>query len=451
MARASITKRGPFRFLRTGATFARVFAGYKAITLAQRFRGEAWAEERRLRHHRRSAERLYRTAIALEGVLIKAGQFMGARSDILPEAYVDVLSRLHDAVPPDPFAVIRPVVERELGRPLEAAFAAFEPQPIAAASLAQVHRARLHDGRQVAVKVQYPDIDRIVESDLTNLAFFIGVLNRIDRSFDYAFLVDELRANVPKELDFVNEGRNAERMAAAFADDPTCIVPAIHWDLTTRRVLTMEFLDGIKITDVAGLRAAGIDPQEVARLLVEAYAKQIVGDSFFHADPHPGNLFVRPGPQLVFLDFGLAKELSPEFSRLFAVLAKAIFDADDDTMARAFRALGLRTKSDDHDGYVALGNAYGADLIRGAAQTGYIDVNMLEGSYQQAVRLVRQNPVTAFPPEMLMIGRVFGLLSGISKHLDARTDLREVFRPFFEDLEPLGAPDRSPREATREA
>ncbi|MGB2695301.1 MAG: ABC1 kinase family protein [Dehalococcoidia bacterium] len=436
-SRSSIIKRGPFRFLRTGTTFARVFAGYKAITLAQRFRGEAWVEERRLRHHHRSAERLYRTAISLEGVLIKAGQFLGARADILPEAYVEVLSRLHDAVPADPFSIVKPAIERELGRPLEVAFAEFEPRPIAAASLAQVHRARLHDGREVAVKVQYPGIERIVQSDLTNLAFFIGMLNRFDRSFDYAFLVDELRENVPKELDFVNEGHNAERMARAFADDDSLIVPAIHWELTTRRVLTMEFEEGIKITDVERLRAAGIDGREVAQLLTASYAQQIVQHSFFHADPHPGNLLVRPGPQIVFLDFGLAKELSPEFSRLFAVLAKAIFDSDDDTMGEAFRSLGLRTKGDDHEGYVALGNAYGGDLIRGAATTGYIDIEMVEGSYQDAVKLVRKNPVVAFPPEMLMIGRVFGLLSGISKHLDAQTNMREVFRPFFEDLEPL--------------
>ena len=116
-----------------------------------------------------------------------------------------------------------------------------------------------------------------------------------------------------------------------------------------------------------------------------------------------------------------------------AALAKSIFDSDDQTMAQSLRGLGLRTKSDEHDGYVALGNAYGGDLIRGAAGTGYIDMEMLEGSYQDAVRLIRENPVVAFPPEMLMIGRVFGLLSGLSKQLDARTDLREVFRPFFED------------------
>ena len=413
---------------------ARVFLGYKAITLRERFRGHDWAEAKRHRHHAWSAQRIYDTALVLEGLLIKTGQFLGARPDVLPEEYVAVLSHLHDEVPPDPFPVIREVIEAELGRALDDIFAEFEEEPIAAASLAQVHRARLQDGRVAAVKVQYPAIRHIVQIDLANLRFFIGVLNRIDKSIDYTFVAEELRANIPKELDFINEGRNAERMARDFADDPDILVPAIYWEHTTERVLTMEYIDGIKITDVQALQAARIDTRAVARLLMECYARQMLGHGFFHADPHPGNLFVRPGPRLVFVDFGQAKELSPGFSRSFATFTKAILDSEDDTMAEAFRSLGFRTKQDEHDGYVALGNAYVGDIVRSAySETGYIDLETVNQSYQEIVRLLKQNPLVAFPPEMLMVGRVFGLLSGLSKHLDARTDLREVFRPFLED------------------
>ena len=422
------------RFLRTGSTLARVFLGYKVITLGERFRGHDWAEAKRLRHHARSAQRVYDTALALEGLLIKTGQFLGARPDVLPEEYVAVLSHLHDEVPPDPFPVIREVIEAELGCALEDVFAEFAEEPIAAASLAQVHRARLHDGRAAAVKVQYPGIRDIVQIDLANLGFFIGVLNRIDRSIDYSFVADELRANIPKELDFVNEGRNAERMAADFADDPDVLVPAIYWEHTTERVLTMEYMDGIKITDVEALREADIDTRAVARLLSKCYARQVLELGFFHADPHPGNLFVRPGPQLVFVDFGQAKELTADFRRSFAMFTKAILDSEDDTMGEALRSLGFRTKQDDHDGYVALGNAYMGDVVRsGYGETGYMDLETATESYDEIVRLVKQNPLAAMPPEMLMVGRVFGLLSGLSKHLDARTDFREVFGPFLED------------------
>ena len=421
------------RFVRTGAAMVPIFAGYKAIALAERIRGAEWAQVRRERHHRRSAERLYRTALALQGVLIKTGQFLSARSDILPDAYVDVLSQLQDRVPPEPFSVIRDVVETELGKPLDAVFSSFDEQPIAAASLAQVHRATLHDGREAAVKVQYPGIAKIVDIDLANLAFFIGVLNRIDGSIDYRFVADELRTNIPKELDFINEGRNAERLASDTSDTPSVIVPDIYWEYTTSTVLVMEYMDGIKITDREAMAAAGIDGSEVARLLMESYAQQILRNCFFHADPHPGNLLVRPGPQIVFLDFGQAKELSAEFSRQFGILLNAIFASDDETMGNAFRGIGFRTKADEGEGYVALGNAYGGDIMRSAADTGYIDIDTVTESYAEIVAVLKANPLVELPPEIMMVGRVFGLLSGLSKHLDAHTNMPEIFQQYLDD------------------
>jgi aarF domain-containing kinase len=433
MSTKTIPRNRAVRFFRTGSTLARVFVGYKTITLRERLQGNDWAEAKRLRHHRWSAERLYRTALGLEGLLIKIGQFLGARSDVLPGEYVDVLSRLHDQVPAEPFSEVQKLIERELGQPLEGVYTEFEETPVASASLAQVHKARLKDGTPVAVKVQYPHIADIVAIDLANVSFFVGALNRIDRSFDYSFMVEEMQANIPKELDFINEGRNAERVARDFVGHDAILSPAIHWEHTTTRVLTMEYMEGIKITDLEAMDAAGIDRREVARLLMEAYAHQIMRSGFFHADPHPGNLMVRPGPQLVFVDFGQAKELSPEFRQMFQALTKAVFDSDDDSMATAFRGLGIRTKSDDHEGYVALGNAYVGDIVRGSADTGYITLEQANDSYQEAIKLVRANPIVGFPPELLLVGRVFGLLSGISKQLDAQTDLREVFEPFLTD------------------
>jgi len=444
VSRSSAPRNRVVRFLRVGAAFARIFAGYKLITLAERLRGAEWAEARRERHHRRSAERLFRTAVSLQGVLIKTGQFLSARADILPDAYVDVLSQLQDRVPAEPFSVIRSVVEAELGKPLDAVFSSFDEQPVASASLAQVHRATLHDGREAAVKVQYPGIARIVDIDLANLTFLIGVLNRLDGSIDYRFVADELRTNIPKELDFINEGRNAERMAADTYDTPSVAVPDIYWEYTTSTVLVMEYMDGIKIFDREAMAAAGIDAGAVARLLMESYAQQIMRNGFFHADPHPGNLLVRPGPQIVFLDFGQAKELSEEFSRQFAILANAIFAADDETMGSAFRGLGFRTKADEADGYVALGNAYAGDIIRSAADTGYIDIDTITGSYEEIVAVLKANPLVELPPEIMMVGRVFGLLSGLSKHLDARTNLPEIFRPYLENERGDAEPDASP-------
>ncbi|MCI0856718.1 MAG: ABC1 kinase family protein, partial [Chloroflexi bacterium] len=328
--------------------------------------------------------------------------------------------------------VIRGVVETELGKPLDAVFSSFDEEPIAAASLAQVHRATLHDGREAAVKVQYPGIARIVDIDLANLTFFIGVLNRLDGSIDYRFVADELRTNIPKELDFINEGRNAERIAADTSDTPSVAVPDIYWEHTTRTVLVMEFMEGIKITDREGLAAAGIDSSEVARVLMESYAQQILRNRFFHADPHPGNLLVRPGPQIVFLDFGQAKELSEEFSRQFGILINAVFASDDEKMGDAFRGIGFRTKADEEEGYVALSNAYTGDILRSSADTGYIDIDTITESYDEIVSVLKENPLVELPPEIMMIGRVFGLLSGLSKQLDAHTNMPEIFAPYLD-------------------
>ena len=295
--RSSATRSRPRRFINVGQMLARVFIGYKTISFREKRKGKEWGESRRLKHHRWSAQKFYETAVKNQGLLIKTGQLLGTRPDVLPDAYVDVLSRLHDEVPPESFENIKALIERELGRPLMEIYKEFDPVPVASASLAQVHRAVLHDGRVCAVKVQYPGIEHIVDIDLDNMAFFIGVLNRLDRSMDYRFVANEMRQTIPKELDFINEGHNAERIAADFAHVEDIVVPDIYWEYSARRVLTMEFIDGVKVTDTEGLARIGVEKSDVAKILVHAFAEMIVRKGFFHADPHPGNLMVLPGPE----------------------------------------------------------------------------------------------------------------------------------------------------------
>jgi predicted unusual protein kinase regulating ubiquinone biosynthesis (AarF/ABC1/UbiB family) len=278
------------RFLTIAHMVARIYGGYKLIQWCGRFLARQGQEERYRRHHRRSAELIYRTALRLEGWLVKACQFVGTRADILPPEYIDVLSRLHDQVPPRPFAVMKKRIEEELEKPLEMAFASFMSKPIAAASLAQVHEARLHDGRRVAVKVQYPDIASLIDLDVRNIAFFVEWLAKLEPRYDFRFIVKELQRYIPLELDFVHEGKNAELVRRNFAArGSTVVVPRIYWEHTTTRLLVMEFMEGLKVTDVQALRQAGIDPRAVAQQLTDAYLQQILLDGLFHADPHPGN------------------------------------------------------------------------------------------------------------------------------------------------------------------
>jgi predicted unusual protein kinase regulating ubiquinone biosynthesis (AarF/ABC1/UbiB family) len=366
-------------------------------------------------------------------MLIKVGQIMGARADIFPDEYVEVLSTLHDTVPPRPYHVIREVAEHDLGARIDRVFAEFERVPIASASLAQVHRARLHDGRDVAVKVQYPDIAEIVRVDLQNLRFLVSAANRIMRDFDFTPIIEELNANVPLELDFINEGHNAEATARNFAGHDEIVIPEIYWEYTTRRVLTMEFVEGIKVTDVAALDAAGIERQAVARLLTESYVKQIFAHGFFHADPHPGNLFIQPGPngpRLVIVDFGLAKQLPPGFLQGFVRLTTALVTSDTAALAQSFRDLGFRTRHADDGVFEALGEAMVSRLSRNDEFNQ--NRQMLLDFQQRMMRLFRENPVVRVPGEFLLIGRVMGLLSGLGAQLGSQVNLLDVLGAHVE-------------------
>jgi aarF domain-containing kinase len=425
------------RFLNVGQMLARVFVGYKLVSLREKRKGTQWGERRREQHHRWSATKLYETAVKNQGLLIKTGQFLGTRPDVLPEAYVDVLSGLQDEVPPESFENVRAHIERELGRPLHEIFAEFDEQPVASASLAQVHRAVLKDGRVCAVKVQYPGIEHIVHIDLANMSFFISVLNRLDRSMDYRFVAEEMRKHIPMELDFINEGHNAERIAADFAAVDDVVVPKIYWEYTSRRVLTMEYIDGVKITDAEGMRRIGVDQWEVAKILVFAFAEMIVKHGFFHADPHPGNLMVLPGPRLVLIDFGQAKDLGPAFQEVLVRFTRTLLSNDNAAMGEAFRDLGFRTKKDDAEGYQQLGDAYVGRVAKQMQDTGagWAEGEVFQESYEDAVGILKKNPLTAMPPELLLIGRVFGLLNGLSKTLQARTNMLVAFAQLADEIE----------------
>ncbi len=431
------------RFVNVGSMLARVYLGYKRISLQEKRRGPDWAKQQRSRHHAWSARRFYDTAVRNQGLLIKTSQFLSSRPDVVPDEYVEVLSRLQDEVPPEPFPVIRKVIERELGSPLDEVFVEFDEAPVASASLAQVHRAVLKDGRVAAVKVQYPGIEKIVNIDLANIARFIGILNRLDRNLDFRFVADEMRKMIPKELDFINEGHNAEAIAANFADVEDIIVPKIYWEHTTRRVLTMEYVEGVKISDVEAIRGLGLDPADLAKILVVAFSEMILDHGLFHADPHPGNLLVTHGPKLVLVDFGQVKDVGPEFRKIFGEMTRAAVAADDSAMGRSFREIGFRMKLDTDAGYEQLGNAYIGNIVRRMNQTNsaWADRDMMGTSFRQVNTLMRSNPLTAIPPDLLFVGRVVGLLNGLSKTLEARTNLMVEMARLMErnDAQPAGA------------
>ena len=419
-----------FRARRISTTFGRVYLGAKANQfIARRLRppdmAARWSD-----FHRTSAKSILGLALQLRGLILKGCQFMGARSDVLPPEYVSILEKLQDRVPARSFQVVRRTVSAELGRPLEDVFAEFDPVPIAAASLAQVHEARLHDGRRVAVKVQYPDIGDQVRGDLANLRMLFRALGYLEPDFDLLPIVDELGAQIPRELDFENEGRNAEAIAALLAHRSDVGTPEIIWEYTRRRVLVMEFLDGIKITDLDGLRAAGVEPEWAARTLVDVFAEQILAHGHFHADPHPGNLFVDPnGPRLLLIDFGLTKELPDTFRAGVLGFVTALMRGDLDAMGAALADLGFEVRDGRPE---ALRDV--AELIlrigQQAREQGSLDPESLARVREEIPQRVRENPIVRIPHHLVLLGRTIGLLSGVSRSLGTKVDLFRVAVPY---------------------
>jgi len=418
-----------------------VYAGYKATQLWTRLVSDRNKPELYRRQDLRAAQALNRTAIRLEGLLIKACQFIATRADVLPDEWVSTLSGLHDRVPPRPFAMIREQIERELRRPLEEVYAEFDPVALASASLAQVHQARLHDGRRCAVKVQYPGIDGIVRADLRNMTLVLRWVAMLEPDFDYRVLMREALKYIPMELDFDHEADNSATMRRNFAADRDVMVPEVYREFTTRRVLTMELADGIKVTDVDALERAGIDKHAVAQKLIEIFCDQVLRDGFFHADPHPGNILVQPGPRIVLLDFGLAKDFPPAFRDGIVRLTFSILTSNRDGIAAAFKELGFRTRTGNPDTLLAFADAFLGSTIK--SKKAYADKDMVEKFSEELPRAIRANPVVEVPADVLLVGRMMGLLSGLGKTLDSQVDLFATIMPYAQRLmmaQPAPAP-----------
>jgi predicted unusual protein kinase regulating ubiquinone biosynthesis (AarF/ABC1/UbiB family) len=348
----------------------------------------------------------------------------------MPREWIEVLSKLQDRVPPRELPVVRRVVEGELGRPLEALFRHFSPRPVASASLAQVHEATLHDGRRVAVKVQYPEVAERVRGDLANLRALFRAIGWLESDLDLLPLVDEFGLHVPRELDFLAEARNAERVAAMFDGRSDLRVPRVHRALSTRRVLVMEFVDGVKITERAELVAAGVDLDRVMRSLVEAWCEQVLVHGFFQADPHPGNLLVEPeSGRLVLLDFGLAKQLPTRFREDSLRLLVGLLQRDPDAMADALLALGFETRDGSRASLAALART-GLAAARELGERGSLGPQRIERIGEELAEQLRRDPVVRVPSHVVLLGRTLGLLSGVARSLDTRVDPLSVVLPY---------------------
>jgi len=368
--------------------------------------------------HQRSANRILETAISLGGALIKACQFASTRPDLLPAVYIRTLAPLQDRMPPRSWSEIEKAITRELGQRPTDVFAEIEREPVAAASIAQVHRARLHDGREVAVKVQYPDIENLVATDLAVLEQIVKAIARLAPAIQLQPIVDYLKETLPLELDFTYEAESMTSLRAALAHRADALVPAVMPDLSTEHLIVMEYIHGIKITDREALEQAGISPHEVAWLLNDLYADQMLHLGILHADPHPGNLLVQPGPRLVLLDHGLTVSLAPSLVDSLRQLVQALTSGDFGGVSGALAEAGLRL--DGEVDITTLLNLVGVLLGKDQPGESGEDVDAVDVGMQIG------KSIGTIPTDLLLVGRTLGLLDGITKQLDPGMDTLEI-------------------------
>lgn len=392
----------------TGAVAAKVLGSYKLLSLRRSRMSTKAYEQHTSKTHRQNAELLYSTVIRLQGLMIKIGQTIGSRPDVFPAEYVEVLGRLQDRVPPRPWSLMRPHIEAQLGGPVSDHFAEFDHEPIAAASLAQVYRARLTDGRDVAVKVIYPNMDSLVRTDLNILR---GVIWAESRFYSYPLdpVYRELKENIPNEVNMLREARHMDDMRRHLAHRQDVVIPTVVHELTTKRLLTMEYIDGVKLSDLRGLDARGIDQVEVFTLLADVYFEQMLVQGYFQADPHPGNLLALPGNRLALLDFGLTKQFTPRFRVGFKQTTRAMFRNDNAGVIEGMKACGFRFENDNPAPMLAI-----ADFFRAMSDPEtYKDREVMDAVNAAWVAAFREHKLKELPGDIVLAMRVFGLLFGL--------------------------------------
>jgi len=400
--------------------------------------------ERKAKRRRARAIWIRETLLHLGPTFIKVGQFFSTRADLFPSEYVEELSKLQDQVPAFGYEQVAAIVQQELGKPIEQIYSYFDPTPLAAASLGQVHRAKLKSGEEVVVKVQRPGLVRLFTIDLEigrGIAEFFqhhtpwGGAGR-----DWIGIYEECRRTLWEEVDYLNEGRNADTFRRNFRDMPQIAVPKVYWRYTSPRLLTLEYLPGIKISDYEALSAAGLDRKALARLGAEAYLRQLLKDGFFHADPHPGNIAVKPDGTLIFYDFGMMGRLRPGIKEKLAGMLAAVVAKNADQVVALLVELGVLVPTADL-APVRRSVQYLLDHFLDKPFSSKLDEISVAAISEDLYELAYEQPFR-FPATFTFVLRALTTLEGLGKGLDPEFNFIEVAKPFAEELMNSSHPER---------
>lgn len=403
--------------------------------------GKPWSYQGAMTLEKQAARRrsqaiwIRETLLDLGPTFIKVGQLFSTRADIFPIEYVEELSKLQDRVPAFSYEQVKEIVEADLGKPVSELYRTFDPIPMAAASLGQVHRAQLHSGEEVVVKVQRPGLKQLFEIDLSilkGIARYFQSHPQWGRGRDWLGIYEECCRILWEEIDYLNEGRNADTFRRNFRGEDWVHVPRVFWRMASRRVLTLEYMPGIKISHYDALEAAGFDRKRLARLGAKAYLHQLLNDGFFHADPHPGNIAVGADGALVFYDFGMMGQVQPMTRQRLMGTFIGVAQKDADLVMASLVELGALAESDD------------MGPVRRSIQ--YILDNFMDKPFEEVsvnaisddLYAIAYDQPFRFPATFTFVMRAFSTLEGVGKGLDPEFNFMEAAAPFAAQLMSTG-------------
>lgn len=433
------------RLTRAGWMLTKVVTSYRLWGTKSAFLPSSMQQAALENLHKRNARRFRETSLELGGAFLKIGQLLSSRPDLLPAAWVGELALLQDQATPLPAEEVIAILEQEFNQPLEQLFADFDAEPLAAASIGQVHRARLHDGREVAVKVQRPGLEELVELDMALLKVFMDAVRSTLPPMDMDTIVNEIQRSVREELDYQREARVMEEIGQVLAGVEGVRTPKLVSGLSNRRVLTTEFIHGDKLTTVLDRLAE--QPQVRDQLfyrLLNAWFTQVLHGGAFHADPHPGNLMVDESGELVLLDFGSAQLVCRENRQLYFRVLQACVISDQAVIADSLERLGFRTRSGSPQTLLTFVSAVLDqvldNIINPDSGAGWPSPEQMMHQLAELLAQLEDDPVEKMPADFIMLARVFGTLGGLFMHYQPQVDFANLMMHYLtRPLEPVSA------------
>lgn len=431
-----------------------IYVDYKALQQREKLTKRSKRDILWEKAHERNAKRVLKLIVELEGLWVKMGQYLSTRADVLPDAYIRLLKQLQDSLPPRRVEEVCQTIEKQLGQSMDDLFTNFVNVPLATASIAQVHRATLHDGREVVVKVQHEGIKSIILEDLKNAKSIVDWIAWAEPQYDFNPMIDEWCREAPKELDFNHEAENTRKVSRNLGcksegldrrpEHVEVLIPEVIQ--STEKVLILEYMDGVRLNDTHSLEELGVDKQKLVEEITRAYAHQIYVDGFFNGDPHPGNFLVsrEPPHHPILLDFGLTKLLSSSVKHALAKMFLAAAEGDHVALLSAFAEMGLKLRLDMPEQAMEVTNVFfrattpateALENMKSLAEQRAKGLKIIQEKMKLDKKEVKRfNPIDAFPGDIVIFSRVLNLLRGLSSTMNVRISYLNIMRPFAESV-----------------